>query len=278
MPTIQDSLHTAQQRLHRSDTPRLDAQVLLCAVLGVNRAYLHAHPEQSLDNEQAERFTALVNRRAQGEPIAYILGHQAFYDRDFIVTPAVLIPRPETELLLEEALVFSRDRPRLTAVDVGTGSGALAVTFAAHKPEATVYATDTSAAALDVARRNVSRHEVDVRFMQGDLLAPLIEATIKVDLLMANLPYVARDELPRLDVTKHEPALALDGGPDGLDLVRRLLAQAPDALNPGALVLLEIGAFQGPQTLALVRDALHPESLTLIKDLAGLDRIVRAHT
>lgn len=268
--TIYSTLLAARQRIDS-----LDAHVLLSEVLGVDRAYLLAHPEAPLTPEQAERFAALVARCADGEPVAYILGRRAFYDRDFFVTPDVLIPRPETELLLERALEWVGDRS-VAAADVGTGSGALAVTLTANRPQAQVYATDISPAALAVARKNAERYGVGVSFYEGDLLAPLIERGIRLDLIMANLPYIASDELATLAVSRYEPRLALDGGADGLDLIRRLLAQIPGAINPGALILLEIGAGQGTAALALAQATLRPQRAELIHDYAGLDRIIRA--
>lgn len=275
--TIADCLRAARQRLSsESDSASLDAQVLLAETLGVERAYLLAHGEAVLTDDQAARFAGLVARRAAGEPVAYLLGRRAFYDRVFVVTPDVLIPRPETELLLERALAFVQSRPRVTAVDVGTGSGALAVTLAALCPTAEVHATDISLAALDVAQRNAALHAAPVALHQGDLLEPLLAQGIRVDLLMANLPYIPSGDLPALAVSRYEPRLALDGGPDGLALIRRLLKQAPAALNPGALVLLEIGADQGPAALALARAALRPADAGMQADYAGLDRIVWA--
>jgi release factor glutamine methyltransferase len=276
MTTIHDALTDARRRFSLiSDSPGLDAHVLLCEVLGVERAYLLAHPEQPLSDEHAARFEQVVARHAAGEPVAYILGQRGFYDRDFLVTPDVLIPRPETELLLERALDFARSLPSPVAVDVGTGSGALAVTFAANCPNATVYAVDISDKALDVARHNAAAHGVAERitFLHGDLLEPVIARGIRANLIMANLPYIASDEVPRLDVSRYEPTLALDGGPDGLALVRRLLAQLPDAVTPGALALLEIGADQGAAALALMDGKGQ-----IVRDYAGLDRILVLET
>ncbi|MBC7813270.1 MAG: peptide chain release factor N(5)-glutamine methyltransferase [Burkholderiales bacterium] len=275
MPTIFDVLKDAKARFQPiSDSASLDAQLLLCHTLDVSRAHVIAHPEKTLAPEQAQRYAALVERRAAGEPIAYIFNRRAFYDRDFFVTPDVLIPRPETELLLEQALDFAKSRANLVAVDVGTGSGALSVTFAANAPNANVYAVDISPAALDVARRNASQHSANVTFFEGDLLQPLIERGINVDLLMANLPYITSDELPTLAVSRYEPHLALDGGADGLDLVRRLLVQAPQVLNSGALVLLEIGADQGEAARELAQAVF--SEVEVLKDYAGFDRIIRA--
>lgn len=272
MITIRQALQNARARFAAvSDSPGLDAHVLLATVLGVERAHLLGHPEQPLTETQAERYEAWVARHESGEPLAYILGRRGFYDLDLMVTPDVLIPRPETELLLERALAFAKDRQHLTVVDVGTGSGALAVTFAVHVPDANVYAIDVSEAALSVARENARAHGMgsNIVFANGNLLAPLVEIGVTVDIIMANLPYIASDEVPRLDVSRYEPTLALDGGPDGLDLVRQLLAQVPQVARPGALVLLEIGAGQGAAALALAGP-----NATLRQDYAGLDRII----
>lgn len=277
-PTIRDVLRAARRRIAPvSQSAGLDAHILLSQVLGVERAYLLVYPNHILTADQQNRFEKLVERCAAGEPLAYILGRRGFYDREFIVTPAVLIPRPETELLLEAALVFVKGKPDSTVVDVGTGSGALAVTLAAHCPAAAVYAVDISPAALAVAKRNAAANEVAERvtFFEGDLLVPLLERGAQIDVIMANLPYVASDDLPHLAVTRYEPRLALDGGADGLDLVRRLLGQAAAALNPGGLVLLEIGADQGAAVEALARAAFPQAGVEVLPDYAGLDRIVR---
>ncbi|NWG15474.1 MAG: peptide chain release factor N(5)-glutamine methyltransferase [Chloroflexi bacterium] len=277
MPSVTKSLTVgAALSAVRGRVPGYEAHALLGALLQTDRAALLAHPERPLTPEQADRFAALVGRLAAGEPLPYLVGRQAFYDRDFFVTPDVLIPRPETELLIEEALAFARRQPDLTMVDVGTGSGALAVTLAARLPAARVIATDISPAALEVARRNAEQHAARVDLLPGDLLQPLIERQIKVNLLLANLPYIASGDLPALAVSRHEPRLALDGGADGLDLIRRLLVQAPAVCHPGARLLLEIGADQGAAALALVLAAFPAASARLLRDLAGHDRAICA--
>lgn len=254
------------------DYDPLDLSCLLVAVLGVDRAALIAHPERPLSQDEATAFEALVLRRAAGTPIPYLTGRRAFYDRDFLVTPAVLIPRPETEHLIEIALDWARGRHGLRIVDVGTGSGAIAVTLAAHLPGASVWAVDQSPETLDVARQNAARYDVPVTFVQGDLLEPL--AGESMDLIAANLPYIATDELAGLAVARYEPRLALDGGPDGLALIRRLLAQAPGVLAPAGLALLEIGAGQGAAVCALAESAFPGARVRLLADYAGLDRVV----
>jgi release factor glutamine methyltransferase len=254
----------------------MDVQMLLAEVLAAERAYLLAHPEQELTPEQERQFNLLLGRLVAGEPLPYILGRRAFYDREFAVSPAVLIPRPETELLLEQVLAFVKRHPRPIVVDVGTGSGVLAVTLAAHCPQAQVYATDISPDALAVTGHNAQANGADVTFFHGNLLEPLIERGIKVDVIVANLPYIPSADLPNLAVSRYEPRLALDGGDDGLDYIRQLLEQAPDVCNPGALVLLEIGAQQGRAATDLAQQLLKPGRVEVLKDYAGHDRIVKA--
>ncbi len=272
--TIRAALRRARAGLLTSDSADLDAQVLLAKVLGVERAFLFTHGETPLRAEQWRQYRELLQRRAAGEPIAYVLGKQGFYDLELAVTPSVLVPRPETELLLEAALRLTADTPGLAVADIGTGSGALAVTFARQRPQCTVYATEISADALDVARANARVHDAQVRCFHGHLAQPLIKRGIKVDLLMANLPYIASDELDTLEVSRWEPRTALDGGPDGLAYIRELLTQTPSVCHSGAQILLEIGADQGAAVSRLGRDVLDLEC-SVLKDYANLDRIVR---
>jgi len=258
-----------------SDSEPLDAQVLLAHVLGCERVVLLTHPEQPLTGEQSARFRDLVNRRAAGTPIAYLTGSRAFYDLELVVTPDVLIPRPETEYLVEVALDWAQRRHPLRVVDVGTGSGAIAVALARQLPDARVWAVDVSVSALEVARRNAARYDLGERieFVQGDLLAPLAGAA-PFDLVVANLPYIAGDELAGLAVTRHEPRLALDGGPDGLDVIRRLLRQAPDRMAAESLLALEVGAGQGARVARLAQVAFPAARVRVLDDYAGHDRIV----
>jgi release factor glutamine methyltransferase len=274
--TIQEALKAAAQRLQSiSTSAHLDAQLLLMEVLSVERAYLLAHREEKLSPHQAQRYDTYISQAASGTPLPYILGRRAFYDLEFIVTPDVLIPRPETELLLEQALTFAHEYPQSTAVDVGTGSGALAVTLAVHAPLLSVHAVDISEGALAVARRNAEKYQVNVQFHQGDLLHPLIQHGIKVDLLMANLPYIPTHQLATLTVSHHEPQLALDGGTDGLDMVRRLLLQVSKVCAADALLLLEIGAGQGSAAIEAAQQVLQPHECAVFRDYAGHERILR---
>jgi release factor glutamine methyltransferase len=254
-----------------SGSPRLDAYLMLGHVLNQPREYLIAHSERLLTPLEQSTFEKLLRLRTKGMPLAYILGQRPFFDRQFTVTSQVLIPRPETENLVEAALAWGKDRGPFKIVDVGTGSGVIAVTLAAHLPQAQVIATDVSSGALVIAQLNAAGL-TNIQFAQSDLLAAVCGP---IDLLCANLPYIATGELDILEVAKFEPHVALDGGADGLSLIRRLLEQAPSRLRQSSLVLLEIGADQGMAVQQLGAATFRESQVTLLKDLAGLDRIVR---
>jgi release factor glutamine methyltransferase len=262
------------------ESPRLDAELLLSHVLGVNRAAVLARPDRSLTPKEWTRFRDLVTRRSQREPLAYILSCREFYGLDFFIDGRVLIPRPETELLVEQALRLAGRLDRAPRIaDVGAGSGAIAVTLAVHLPTATVYALDESAGALEVVAENARRHSVAdrVHCWQGDLLEPLAVGKVgRLDLVTANLPYVATEEWAGLipEIREYEPRAALDGGPGGLDLIGRLLATAGPYLRPGAAILLEIGAGQGAAVTALARQHFPGGAVQLFQDYAGLDRLL----
>jgi release factor glutamine methyltransferase len=273
--TIKEALAQATAQFTGMGSPRLDAQVLLAYLLQVDKSYLTAHDDDWLGAEIEMAFGELVARRARGEPVAYILGTKGFWDLDFMVSPAVLIPRPETEHLIEEALNWAKGKESLLAADIGTGSGAIAVSIAKHAPNITMHAVDISPDALAIARQNAERHGLALQFHEGSLGSPLIANGIQVDMLLANLPYIRRDEVPQLIVSEFEPVLALDGGDDGLDLVLELMGQVPVLCKPHALILLEIGMEQGQAVVDFAEKTLSPSDARIIKDLAGLDRIVR---
>jgi release factor glutamine methyltransferase len=268
-----------------SDTASLDAQVLLAHILDKPRAWVLAHPEVELTADQQARLEDAFARLQTGEPLPYLLGHWEFFGLEFQVTPDVLIPRPETELLVEQALDWLRSHPSArTAVDIGTGSGCIAISLAMRIPDLRLMATDLSSTALDGARRNAQKHGVSGRvdFVQADLLDWLKVGRSSFDiqlspvyLITANLPYIPTETLHSLAVYGKEPTLALDGGADGLDLVRRLLSQAPTFLAQNGLLLLEIEYRQGPPVLALAKKAFPIAKVDLIKDLNGHDRIIR---
>lgn len=262
--------------------PALDTRVLLGYALAVDTAMLYAHPERALTTEQEQHFFQLIERRSRGEPVAYLLGHKEFFGLDFVMDARVLIPRPETELLVEAALALIRQRlagGQIPLVaDIGTGSGAIAVTLAALEPRLPyLYATDISAEALEVATLNCQRHGAGqrVRFLQGDLLEPLPEA---VDILIANLPYVGTDEMDELapDVRAYEPHLALFSGASGLNLLYRFLEQARDLgrLKKQAVMMLEIGSAQYNPLLQRISELWPQAPVRLQKDYAGWGRIL----
>ncbi len=283
--TIEEALKHGRERLAaHSESPGLDAQVTLAHTLGRSRAWLLAHPEAAVPAEIAAIYLNMLAQLEKGTPLPYVLGSWEFFGRRFKVSPAVLIPRPETELLVEEALAVLRTRTNPAApprvVDVGTGSGCIAITLAAEIPGLRLAALDISGEALAVARENAARHGVDRRldFLLGDLLESL-EGPF--DLVCANLPYIPSATLDGLAVFGKEPTLALDGGPDGLALVKRLLAQlAPGGKNagrlaPGGMALLEIEATTGAAALALARQTFPGAGCSLLTDLAGHDRVLR---
>lgn len=281
LPSIRQAISEGASRFHAShvDQERRTAGILLCHVLGIERTHLLTRSEEQIDDGRYREYLSLVDRRAAGEPVQYIIGHQEFYGLDFIVTPDVLIPRPETEFLVERVIRLARESRNQTPiiVDLGTGSGCIAVTLALHLPRARVIATDSSNAALDVARANAERLGARSRidFVGGDLFAPLIERNLEsaVDVIASNPPYVAADrpELVQREVSEWEPHAALFGGIDGLDFYRRLLPDAPRYLKPGGYLVLEIGYGQlGPIVEIANSSAL--ELVDVTNDLQGLPR------
>lgn len=283
MATTQEALARARARLREAggSSPDLDAAVLLGHVLEMSRAALYTHPDRHVSEDEQARYTLLVERRARGEPVAYLTSHREFMGLDFLVDRRVLIPRPETELLVEAALAEVHRRaetslPSLRVADIGTGSGAIAIALAVHEPRLPlIYATDLSADALLLAAENARRLNVAERvyFLQGDLLEPLPEP---IDLLLANLPYVAPDELELLpvDVRKYEPHLALFGRNNGLGHIERLLASVPPLLKPGASLLLEFGYDQRESLGQMIHALLPNAQARFVSDYAGWDRLV----
>jgi len=273
--TLREALDYLRRHSQDPEGSRIEAQWLLRHILKVPDSHFYAYPEQELTADQQTQVEAYAARLGQGEPVAYILGEVGFYGREFIVSPAVLIPRPETEHLIEAALEWAKDRSLLVIADIGTGSGIIPVTLGAHLPQAVVHAVDISEDALAIARQNAARHGVSVTFYQGSLAEPLIKAGIQVDLLCANLPYIPDDEVPMLKVSRYEPSLALKGGPDGLRLIEPLLRDVPRVCTHRALILLEIGSGQGERVKEMAEQILAPQSVEIIYDYAGHDRVVR---
>jgi len=251
----------------RASVPLSEARLLLRHVLGVTHAALEAHPEREVSPRETADFHTLAMRRAAGEPIAYLTGHREFYGLEFRVTPAVLIPREETELLVEIAV----EKPAQRILDLGTGSGCLAIAVARELPQAQVTAVDASAAALAVARENAARHGATVRFVQGDWFAPL--GGERFDLILANPPYVAEADphLAQGDV-RFEPRSALAAGPDGLEDIRRIAAAAAAHLHAGGRLVFEHGYDQAQAVAALLAQAGFV-AIEQRRDLAGIPRV-----
>ena len=294
MPSTRELLDAGVERLREagSETPRLDAELLLAHANGVDRTAILAHPDAPVGTGPAETYDGFLARRATGEPVAYIRGFKEFHGLAFAVDARALIPRPETELLVELGLAEVMRRltsgalpaagAALGVLDVGTGSGAIAIALAVGlrakrvpPEEVEIVALDISPDALDLARENAVGHAVGdrLRFETADLVPP---GNTEWDVILANLPYVRDDAMADLPVaTTFEPALALDGGPDGLDVIARLLDRLPTALADGGVALLEIGGDQGTTIVDLVASRLAGWTCDIESDLSGLPRVAR---
>jgi release factor glutamine methyltransferase len=299
----------AQLRAVQIPSHTLATELLLMHALGRDRAWIYSHPEESLDAATAEKFLALIARRAAGEPVQYLTGKQEFWGLEFEVTPAVLIPRPETEHVMEVALARLGERgikihmdtgaPRetLRVADVGTGSGCLAVALAWELPHAEVFATDISGPALEVARRNAARHKVAdrIHFLKADLLSglgdsglstegaqhaapPSTQGKPQFDLIVSNPPYIARDETDQLqrEVRDHEPHAALFGGPTGVEMYQRLIDQARDLLRDRGILVLELGHDSAELVRAMFEAQSAWTNVAIAMDLAGIPRVLAA--
>ncbi|NMC52844.1 MAG: peptide chain release factor N(5)-glutamine methyltransferase [Chloroflexi bacterium] len=273
--SIRQWLEAARQRLNgRQDEPALSARLLAARHIKKDRAWIIAHDNDPLPAELITALEADLDRLIQGVPLPYVLGAWEFYGLSFQVNESVLIPRPETELLVETALNWINQHPGpLRAADVGTGSGCIAAALAHHSPLMHITAVDISRPALRVARQNFLQLNLagQVSTLQSDLLSSL---SGPLDLICANLPYIPSAKLPHLDVTAHEPSLALDGGPDGLVLVQELLLQARTRMANCFLILLEVEADHGQAAPELARQIFPQANITLLRDLAGLPRLV----
>jgi release factor glutamine methyltransferase len=283
---LQDLLESTVTRLlPLSDTPQLDAQVLLAHIFEKPRTWLLAHTSSAPDDRATARLEKLVRRLEKGEPLPYVLGHWEFYGLDFQLTKDVLIPRPETELLVNSAINWltrpgaAADGQGRMVADIGTGSGCIAVALARNVPDIHVLATDISKAAIKVAQRNARKFDMlsQIEFMTCDIL-PIYDRSKpgvrQFDLVCANLPYIPTEKLHRLAVYRREPTVALDAGPDGLDPFRKLFSLVPEWMAPGGRILLEIESTAGAAVLSLAYDAFAAASMHLHQDLAGRDRLL----
>jgi release factor glutamine methyltransferase len=280
--TLSMSLMDGSRFLSRAaiESPRLDAEVLLRHVIGIDKVQLYLRIDETIKAEAERQFWELLERRARREPLAYITGRKEFWSLDFSVTPDVLIPRPETELLVEAALERTPQmlKSRVKIVDLGTGSGAIAVCLAKELPEAQISAVDISSAALQVARANAERHGVAdrIRFLLGDLFAPVAEERESFDLIIANPPYVRSADVAKLEpeIREWEPIAALDGGRDGLDIYRLIAGQCRSYLTATGHVLLEIADAMGEAAAQIFANAGGFETARLLRDYAGKDRVM----
>ncbi len=275
--TIAQALRQSREVLSSKDIEdaAIEAEVLLKHALNLSREEIYLQNERELSPGEESRFQKLLERRLSGEPAVYITGHREFFGLDFEIDNRVLIPRPETELLVEEAIKTVR-QGAIRFADVGTGSGVIAVSLAVNQPSAQLYAIDISPGALEMARINCRKHGVTNRItlLTGDLLEPLPEP---VDVILANLPYVCQADLPAVNTHSHEPQIALDGGPDGLDQYRKLMDQIhkwPWKLKPGGKLMFEIGQGQQEKVICLLQEFLPPGTISILPDFSRIPRVI----
>jgi release factor glutamine methyltransferase len=275
--TLKQAIVRASARLAANkdiDNPPLVAEILLRHALNISRVQLYADMNRELSAAKSDEFDKMVTRQLQGEPVAYITRHKEFYGLDYFVDSRVLVPRPESELLVELALDFAKGHPVAHIADIGTGSGAIAISLAVHLPQARVYAIDLSPEALEVARLNTEKHGVirQITLLEGDLLEPL---PVPADIIIANLPYVRKSDLAGMPSARYEPALALDGGESGLEKIFQLCRRIEVKLNPEGCLLMEIGMGQGQSVIEHLRRLYPSAAIREIPDLAGIGRVIR---
>jgi release factor glutamine methyltransferase len=262
-----------------SEFPRLDAEVLLAQAQGCRRIELYTRFDEIATDDVRTKFRELVRRRSEGCPVAYLVGKKEFFSLEFDVTPAVLIPRPDTETVVMTVLDLAKGMGSPSIADVGAGSGNIAVTLAKHLPSATIIAIDLSPESLEVAKRNAARHGVSdrIEFLQGDLLGSL-SADRVFDFIVSNPPYIATEDIPKLPVgvRQYEPLRALDGGPGGYAVIRRLLEQAPAHLRPGGYLVVEIGVPQETEVRRLIEQQPELQIRPTLRDYSGHPRVVTA--
>lgn len=285
--TIQSILKVTSDYFNEKmiESPRLSAELLLAYQLSMDRVALYLNYDRPLNDDEIAGYRALVRRRLNREPVQYIIGRQEFWSLDFLVGPGVLIPRPESELIIEQLIsLHSGNRipggPSPKILDLGTGSGALAIVLAGEIEGADIWASDISAAALEIARKNAQRHGVDerIRFIQGGLFEPVRERALTFDVILSNPPYIASGALVSLapEVRDHEPKIALDGGEYGMDSIEKIIKACPEYLESGGWVLLEMDPDQTPRALSLIEgDSRYGESAR-IRDYSHRYRIVMA--
>ena len=283
--TIIETINRSASQLSSAGitTGRLDAELLLCHTLGKDRAWLLAHIQEQIGEESNKLFMKAVGRRAGREPLQYIVGKQEFWGLDFLVTGDVLIPRPETELIIETALTLAPNKDvRFTILDLCTGSGCIAVSLAKELASARIFASDKSEKALDVARENARRHGTTdrIRFLEGDLFGPLEELGLggRVDIMVSNPPYVPLEEYSALqpEVRDHEPRMALLAGQSGTEVHQRIIDGAPEFLRSEGALIMEMGMGQAEALEHMIRENGTFNKPDVLKDLAGIERVIVA--
>lgn len=277
--TIQQAMLSAITKLQtlKDASPHLDAEVLLSFTMKKQKTFILTNPDKKLSAIQQKKFNGLIARRKNGIPVAYLIGQKEFYGMNFFINSNVLVPRPDTETLIESAIHAVRQQTpdkKTVIADIGTGSGCIAITLAKYLPQVKIIATDISPQAIDIAKKNARRQKVynKIRFIEGDLLHPLILKKIKCDIMVANLPYLTSTELKNV---RHEPKAALYGGKMGVELIERLLIQSSAILNPGSIILLEISPTQVKLVDFIIEQQLSGKKVSFIKDLNGRDRVVK---
>jgi release factor glutamine methyltransferase len=275
------NLQEIRRQLHENlikggiDAPENTSLLLLSQAIDQPKSWVLAHGEYELTLEENCTLQKNLIELLQSTPLPYVLGAWEFYGRRFKITPNVLIPRPETEILVQKAIECAKNTSKPKIIDVGTGSGIIAVSLAAELSSAVIFAADISHAALKIAEQNAHKHaQTQIHFVQSNLLEPI---SVQFDLICANLPYIPTKKLQSLDIAKYEPSLSLDGGESGMRLIHQLLNQAQTRLASGGTILLEIESSLGKETLALARSAFPEAQHRLHQDLAGLDRVIEIH-
>ncbi|WP_425446192.1 peptide chain release factor N(5)-glutamine methyltransferase [Dethiothermospora halolimnae] len=285
--TIQNLLKTANAKLKERRNPQLDSMLLLCYVINVDKIYIYTHRDQVIDMETVDKFYKLVEKRSKGYPLQYIIKKQEFMGLDFFVDEGVLVPRPDTEILVESIIKLvnesnMRDKDNINIVDIGTGSGAITLSLAHYIKNAFIYSIDISQDALNIAKRNCKnlRLENRVEFLNGDLFKPLenLYKEKEIDIIVSNPPYIPTKDITNLEVevSQYEPKLALDGGIDGLNYYKKIIEQAPNYLKANGILALEIGYNQGKDLKKLLQQIGKFDNIEIKKDLAGHDRVVIA--
>jgi len=276
---FQEWFENTRQKLEKSrEFSRLEVYAIAAHVLKHPREWLVTHGDTPLSAEQLDDLENKINQLIRGIPLPYIINRQAFYGLDFFVTPDVLIPRPETELLVEIAIEWLRAHPGArTLIDIGTGSGIIPIALVDNIPDLTATAIDISESALQIARKNIEHYTLQqaINLHQNDLLQDLI---LSADLITANLPYIPDDRLPSLGVSRYEPQVALDGGTNGFEIIQRLLTQLPNHLNPDGLALLEIDESHAELSVLEATKIMTSAKISVIEDLANLPRLLKIQT